>query len=36
MVATQILATVEAGRLQKAVEGLVKGAYAITLAYSRG
>ena len=30
--ATQILAKVEAGRLQKAVEGLVNGAYAITLA----
>jgi len=32
MVATQILAKVEAGRLQKAVEGLVSGAYAITVA----
>src|SRR5262245_61298597 len=32
MVATQILAKVEASRLQKAVEGLVSGAYAITLA----
>ena len=31
MIATQILATVEAGRLQKAVEGLVKNAYVITL-----
>ena len=30
--ATQILAKVEAGRLQKAVEGLVSGAYTITLA----
>lgn len=30
--ATQILAKVEAGRLQKAVEGLVSGAYSITLA----
>jgi len=33
MVTTQILAKVEAGRLQKAVEGLVSGAYAITVAY---
>lgn len=32
MIAMQILAAVEAGRLQKAVDGLVKGAYAITLA----
>ena len=32
MVATQILATVEKGRLQKAVEGLVSGAYRITVA----
>jgi hypothetical protein len=32
MIATQILATVEAGRLQKAVEGLVSGAYTITVA----
>lgn len=32
MVATQILAKVEGQRLQKAVEGLVSGAYAITLA----
>jgi len=32
MVATQILAKVEASRLQKAVEGLVSGAYSITLA----
>lgn len=32
MVTTQILAKVEAGRLQKAVEGLVNGTYAITLA----
>jgi hypothetical protein len=32
MIATQVLATVEAQRLQKAVEGLVSGAYAITLA----
>jgi uncharacterized Zn finger protein len=31
MIATQILATVEKGRLQKAVEGLVSGAYVITL-----
>jgi hypothetical protein len=32
MIATQILAKVGAGRLQKAVEGLVSNAYAITLA----
>jgi predicted nucleic acid-binding Zn finger protein len=32
MVATGILAKVEANRLQKAVEGLVSGAYTITLA----
>jgi predicted nucleic acid-binding Zn finger protein len=32
MVTHSILATVEKGRLQKAVEGLVSGAYAITLA----
>src|SRR5215207_95540 len=32
MVATQVLAKVEASRLQKAVEGLVSGAYAITVA----
>src|SRR5713101_4674144 len=32
MIATQILAKVEKGRLQKAVEGLVSGAYTITLA----
>jgi hypothetical protein len=32
MIATQVLAKVEAQRLQKAVEGLVNGAYAITLA----
>jgi hypothetical protein len=32
MIATQVLAKVEAQRLQKAVEGLVSGAYAITLA----
>src|SRR5262245_66280192 len=32
MLTTHILATVETGRLQKAVEGLVSGAYAITLA----
>jgi predicted nucleic acid-binding Zn finger protein len=31
MVATQVLAKVEAGRLQKAVEGLVSGSYAITV-----
>lgn len=31
MVATQILARVEAGRLGKAVEGLVNGAYVITV-----
>jgi len=31
MVTTQILAKVEAGRLGKAVEGLVSGAYAITV-----
>ena len=31
MVATQILAKVEAGRLQQAVEGLVSGAYAVTV-----
>jgi hypothetical protein len=31
MVATQILAKVEPGRLQKAVEGFVSGAYAITV-----
>lgn len=31
MIATQTLATVEAGRLQKAVDGLVNGAYTITL-----
>lgn len=31
MVATQVLAKVEAGRLQKAVEGLVSGTYAITV-----
>jgi hypothetical protein len=32
MIATQILAKVEAGRLQKAVEGLVNGVYTIILA----
>ena len=32
MLTTHILATVEKGRLQKAVEGLVSGAYTITLA----
>lgn len=32
MIATTILATVEVGRLQKAVDGLVNGAYHITLA----
>src|SRR5829696_3666616 len=32
MIATQILAKVEARRLQKAVEGLVSNAYSITLA----
>src|SRR5262245_28774452 len=32
MVVTQVLEKVEAGRLQKAVEGLVSGAYTITLA----
>jgi hypothetical protein len=32
MIATTVLAKVEAGRLQKAVEGLVSGAYTITLA----
>lgn len=32
MIATTIISTVEAGRLQKAVEGLVSGAYTITLA----
>ena len=32
MIATQILAKVEGQRLQKAVEGLVSGAYTITLA----
>jgi len=32
MVATQILAMVEKGRLQKAVEGFVRGAYTIALA----
>jgi hypothetical protein len=32
MLITQLLAKVEAQRLQKAVEGLVSGAYAITLA----
>ena len=31
MIATQILAKVEAGRLQKAVEGLVSGSYTITV-----
>jgi predicted nucleic acid-binding Zn finger protein len=31
MITTTILAKVEAGRLQKAVEGLVSGAYHITL-----
>ncbi|MGH7965430.1 MAG: SWIM zinc finger family protein [Candidatus Binatia bacterium] len=31
MVATQVLAKVEAGRLQKAVEGLVSGAYTMTV-----
>jgi hypothetical protein len=31
MIATQMLAKVEAGRLQKAVEGFVSGAYIITL-----
>lgn len=31
MVATQILAKVEAGRLQKAVEGLVSSAYEVTV-----
>lgn len=32
MVTTTILAKVEAGRLQKAVEGVVSGAYRITVA----
>src|SRR5262245_8106514 len=32
MITQTVLAQVEAGRLQKAVEGLVNGAYAITLA----
>lgn len=32
MVTTTILSKVEAGRLQKAVEGLVSGAYTITVA----
>ena len=32
MIATTIISTVEAGRLQKAVAGLVSGAYTITLA----
>ena len=32
MIATQILATVETGRLQKAVEGFVKGSYTIMIA----
>src|SRR4030081_3644478 len=32
MVTHSILATVEKGRLQKAVEGLVSGAFSITLA----
>jgi hypothetical protein len=32
MIATQILAKVEAGRLQKAVEGLVSGAYQVKVA----
>ena len=32
MVATTILAKVEASRLQKAVEGLVSGAYSVTVA----
>jgi hypothetical protein len=32
MVATQILAKVESSRLQKAVEGLVSGAYEVTVA----
>lgn len=31
MIATQILAKVEVGRLQKAVEGLVSGAYVVTV-----
>jgi len=31
MVTTTILAKVEASRLQKAVEGFVSGAYAVTL-----
>jgi len=31
MVATQVLAKVEAGRLGKAVEGLVSGAYKVTV-----
>jgi uncharacterized Zn finger protein len=31
MVTQSVLATVEPGRLQKAVEGLVSGAYAITV-----
>src|SRR5713226_8287223 len=33
MLTQTILAKVEAGRLQKAVEGLVSSAYAITVAY---
>jgi len=32
MLITRLLATVEKGRLHKAVEGLVSGAYTITLA----
>ena len=31
MVTHTVLATVEKGRLQKAVEGLVSGAYTITI-----
>src|SRR4029453_14816534 len=36
MLTQSILAKVEAGRLQKAVEGLVAGAYAITVAARSG
>ena len=32
VIATTILATVEAGRLQKAVDGLVSGVYTVTVA----
>ncbi len=35
MVTTTILAKVEAGRLQKAVEGLVSGAYTIPSPHRR-